>query len=87
MIPQLKEKSYSFAVDVVRLVQFLQQNKKEFVLSKQILKSGTAIGALIEEAVFAQSDLDYLNKLSVSLKEANETLFWLNLLRDRITLM
>ena len=77
MIPLLKDKSYSFAVEIVRLVQYLQQEKKEYVLSKQILKS-----ALIHEAVFAQSDSDYLNKLAVSLKEANETLYWLNLLRD-----
>mgnify|MGYP001214574336 FL=1 len=82
MIPLLKDKSYSFAVEIVRLVQYLQQEKKEYVLSKQILKSGTSIGALIHEAVFAQSDSDYLNKLAVSLKEANETLYWLNLLRD-----
>ena len=68
MIPLLKDKSYSFAVEIVRLVQYLQQEKKEYVLSKQILKSGTSIGAL--------------NKLAVSLKEANETLYWLNLLRD-----
>ena len=78
MIPLLKDKSYSFAVEIVRLVQYLQQEKKEYVLSKQILKSGTSIGALIHEAVFAQSDSDYLNKLAVSLKEANETLYWLN---------
>ena len=82
MIPLLKDKSYSFAVEIVGLVQYLQQEKKEYVLSKQILKSGTSIGALIHEAVFAQSDSDYLNKLAVSLKEANETLYWLNLLRD-----
>ena len=82
MIPLLKDKSYSFAVEIVRLVQYLQQEKKKYVLSKQILKSGTSIGALIHEAVFAQSDSDYLNKLAVSLKEANETLYWLNLLRD-----
>lgn len=82
MVPQLKEKSYRFAVEIVRLVQYLESGKKEFVMSKQILRSGTAIGALLAEAVFAQSDLDYLNKLGVSLKEANETLFWLQLLRD-----
>ena len=56
MIPLLKDKSYSFAVEIVRLVQYLQQEKKEYVLSKQILKSGTSIGALIHEAVFAHSD-------------------------------
>ena len=74
MIPLLKDKSYSFAVEIVRLVQYLQQEKKEYVLSKQILKSGTSIGALIHEAVFAQSDSDYLNKLDTSLyQKINET--------------
>lgn len=81
MIPLLKDKSYSFAVEIVRLVQYLQQEKKEYVLSKQILKSGTSTG-LIHEAVLLKVIQDYLNKLAVSLKEANETLYWLNLLRD-----
>ena len=78
----LKEKSYMFAVRIVRLAQFLQQEKREFVLNKQVLKSGTSVGALIREVEFAQSDADYINKLSVSLKEANETAFWLSLLKD-----
>jgi len=78
----LKEKSYKFAIRIVRLSQFLQQEKKEFVLSKQVLKSGTSIGALIREAEYAQSDADFINKLSVSLKEANETVYWLSLLKD-----
>lgn len=69
MIPLLKDKSYSFAVEIVRLVQYLQQEKKEYVLSKQILKSGTSIGALIHEAVFAQSDSDYLKSLEKTNKK------------------
>lgn len=77
----LKNKSYSFAIRIVKLAQFLQQNK-EFVMSKQILKSGTSIGALVREAEFAQSKLDFINKLSIALKEANETTYWLSLLND-----
>lgn len=68
----LKEKSYSFALRIVRLNQYLCDNH-EYVLSKQILRSGTAIGALIREAEFAQSKADFINKLSIALKEANET--------------
>jgi four helix bundle protein len=78
----LKEKSYDFAVRIVRLSQFLQHEKKEFMLNKQILRSGTAIGALIREAEFAQSTADFTHKLSISLKEANETAYWLSLLKD-----
>lgn len=78
----LKTKSYKFAVEIVFLTKYLQEEKKEFVLSKQILRSGTAIGALVMEGEFAQSQLDFINKLSISLKEANETLYWLNLLKD-----
>ena len=69
----LKDKSYAFAIRIVRLVQYLQVEKKEFVLSKQILKSGTAIGALISEAEFGQSKADFVSKMSIALKEANET--------------
>ncbi len=75
-------KSYNFAIRIVKLCQYLQTNNKEFVLSKQILKSGTSIGALIKEAEFAQSSADFINKLSISLKEANETNYWLNILHD-----
>jgi four helix bundle protein len=78
----LKDKSYRFAIRIVKLSQFLQQDKKEFVLSKQVLRSGTAVGALIREAEFGQSKADFTNKMSISLKEANETEYWLSLLRD-----
>jgi four helix bundle protein len=57
-------------------------NKKEFVLNKQVLRSGTAIGALIREAEYAQSDADFISKFSISLKEAKETAYWLSLLKD-----
>ena len=78
----LKIKSYSFSIRVVRLTQFLQKESKEYVLSQQILKSGTAIGALVREAEFAQSTLDFIHKMSIALKEANETSYWLSLLND-----
>jgi len=78
----LKEKSFAFALHVVKLSQFLVVDKKEYVLSKQVLRSGAAIGALISEAEFAQSKPDFINKLSVGLKEANETYCWLKLLHE-----
>ena len=78
----LKNKSYKFAVRIVKLSQYLQQEKKVFVLNKQILRSGTAVGAIIREAEFAQSDSDYIHKFSIALKEANETDYWLALLYD-----
>jgi four helix bundle protein len=78
----LKTKSYTFAIRIVKLSQLLQTEKKEFVLSKQILRSGTAIGALIREAEFGQSKADFTNKMSISLKEANETEYWLCILKD-----
>jgi four helix bundle protein len=77
----LRDKSFSFAARIVKLAQFVQENK-EYVLGRQILKSGTAVGALVREAEYAQSDADFTNKFSVALKEANETVYWLMLLRD-----
>lgn len=78
----LKDKSYAFAIRIVKLSQFLQTEKKEYVLSKQILRSGTAIGALIREAEFGQSKPDFVHKMSISLKEANETEYWISILKD-----
>lgn len=78
----LKDKSYAFAIRVVKLSQFLQGEKKEFVLSKQVLRSGTAIGALIREAEFGQSRADFSSKMSIALKEANETDYWISILKD-----
>lgn len=78
----LKDKSYTFAIKIVKLSQSLVNERKEFVLSKQVLRSGTSIGALIRESEFAASKADFINKLTVSLKEANETEYWLMLLHD-----
>jgi four helix bundle protein len=78
----LRDKSYGFAIRVVSLSQFLQTDKKEYVLSKQILRSGTAVGALIREAEFGQSRADFISKMSIALKEANETDYWLSILND-----
>ena len=78
----LKTKSYNFALRVIKLYKYLCEEKREFVISKQVLRSGTAIGALVKEAEFAQSKADFVNKLSIALKEANETEYWLSLLKD-----
>jgi four helix bundle protein len=69
----VKEKLFAFALRVIKLAQFLQDEKREFVLSKQVLRSGTAIGALIREAEHTQSRPDFTNKMNIALKEANET--------------
>ena len=75
-------KAYGFAVRIVRMYKFMIVEKREFVLSKQCLRSGTAIGALVSEAKHAQSKADFLSKMNIALKEANETQYWLNLLKD-----
>lgn len=76
----IKTKSFNFALRIVKLVQFLNQEKREYVLSKQLLRSGTAIGALVREAEQAESKLDFIHKLAISQKEANESDYWLELL-------
>ena len=78
----LKTKSYDFALRVLKLHRHLAKESKEFVISKQILRSGTSVGANIEEANQAQSTPDFIHKLSIALKEASETNYWLRLLRD-----
>jgi len=78
----LEEKSYKFSIRIVRLSQYLNHEKRDFILSRQILRSGTAIGALVSESKYAQSRADFLNKLMIALKEANETRYWINLLHD-----
>jgi four helix bundle protein len=77
----MQDNSYAFAVRIVKLCKYLNENK-EFVLSKQLLRSGTAVGALLREAEFAQSTADFISKQSIALKEANETIYWLSLLHD-----
>ena len=78
----VKDKSFAFAIRVVRLYKILCEERKEYVLSKQVLRSGTAIGALVRESEHAQSAADFINKLSIALKEANETEYWLMLLHE-----
>ncbi|MEM9544918.1 MAG: four helix bundle protein [Bacteroidota bacterium] len=78
----IHDKTYRFALKIIYLVNFLQKEKKEFVLSKQLLRSGTAPGALVREAEHAQSKKDFIHKMSIGLKEINETNYWLNLLKD-----
>ncbi len=77
-----REKSRAFALRMIKVYQYLQEQKKENVLSKQLLRSGTAIGALIREAEQAESRADFVHKLSIALKEANETEYWLELLTE-----
>ena len=76
----IEEKSFRFAIRTVRLYQYLRSKKKEFVLSKQLLRSGTSIGANVAEAQHAQSRADFLSKINIALKEAAETEYWLRLL-------
>ncbi|MDD2399789.1 MAG: four helix bundle protein [Sulfurovum sp.] len=78
----LSQKSFSFGLRIIKLYLYLKTEHKEFVLSKQILRSGTSIRAMIQESHFAQSKADFINKLSVALKEANETRYWLYLLAE-----
>ena len=78
----IADRTYHFAIRTVNLYKYLSSVKKEFVLSKQLLRSGTSIGALVKEAEHAQSKADFLNKMNIALKEANETEYWLMLLKD-----
>ena len=77
-----REKSRAFALRVVRSCQYLQGRKREYVLSKQLLRSGTAIGALVREAEYAESRPDFVHKMHMAFKEANETDYWIDLLSD-----
>ena len=76
----VKEKSFDFAIRIVKLYKYLMEEKKEFVLSKQVLRSGTSIGANINEAQQAQSKKDFLMKMNIALKECTETKYWIDLL-------
>lgn len=83
---QIIEKSYAFALRVVKLASYLKQQKREYVLSNQVLRSGTSIGANVEEAMGGASERDFENKLRIAYKEARETRYWLRLLQDSETL-
>jgi four helix bundle protein len=78
----IKDKSYSFALDIIKLYKCLKDGKQEYLLSKQILRSGTSIGANVEEAVGAQTKKDFFSKMTIAYKEARETHYWLRLLKD-----
>ena len=75
-------KSYAFAIRIVKLYKYLVDNKKEYTLAKQILRSGTSVGALVRESEQGESKADFIHKLAIALKEANETDYWLNILKD-----
>ncbi len=78
----IQKKCYGFALQIIKVYQYLCDERKEFVLSKQLLRSGTSIGANVEEAIGDQSEKDFLSKISISYKEARETHYWLRLLTD-----
>ncbi|MBX2899698.1 MAG: four helix bundle protein [Cyclobacteriaceae bacterium] len=78
----IKIKSFQFAVRIVNLYKLLNSERKEFVMSKQMLRSGTSVGANVREAINAQSSADFIHKLSIAQKECDETLYWLELLKE-----
>ena len=78
----LNEKSFLFAVRTVKLYAYLSETKKEYILSKQLLRSGTAVGALLREAQNAESKADFIHKLGIAQKECDETLYWIELLKE-----
>lgn len=78
----IKNKSFAFAIKIVKLYQFLCNEKKEFVLSKQLLRSGTSVGAMVREAEHAETKADFKHKMGIAQKEINETIYWLELLKE-----
>ncbi|MDH6342139.1 four helix bundle protein [Parabacteroides sp. PFB2-12] len=76
----IQEKSFAFAIRIVNLYKYLCEERKEYILSKQVLRSGTSIGANVEESIGGQSEKDFLSKLSIAYKESRETIYWLKLL-------
>jgi four helix bundle protein len=78
----VKDKSFGFAIRIVKLYQFLVSDKKEYVLSKQLLRSGTSVGAMVREAEHAESKKDFIHKMAIAQKEINESLYWLELLKE-----
>ena len=78
----VKLKSFAFAVRVVKLYQFLCSEKKEYVLSKQLLRSGTSVGAMVREAEHAETKNDFKHKMGIAQNEINETIYWLELLKE-----
>lgn len=78
----VKDKSFRFSVRIVRLFQYICQAKKEFVFSKQLLRCGTSVGAMVREAEHAETKADFKHKMAIAQKEINETLYWLELLKE-----
>jgi four helix bundle protein len=78
----IKDKSFLFSIEVVKICRNLTEKKKEFVLSKQLLRSGTSVGALVREAQNAESKADFIHKLAIAQKECDETIYWLELLME-----
>lgn len=78
----IRQRSFEFAVRVVKLYRFLCEKQKEFVLSKQLLRSGTSVGAMVREAEHGESKIDFKHKLSIAQKEINESLYWLELMKE-----
>jgi four helix bundle protein len=78
----VKDKSFAFAIRIVKLYQFLLNTKKEYVLSKQLLRCGTSVGAMIREAEHAESKPDFKHKMAIAQKEINESIYWLELLKE-----
>jgi len=78
----VKTKSFAFAIRIVKLYQFLCDEKKEYTLSKQLMRSGTSVGAMVREAEHAESKADFKHKMAIAQKEINETIYWLELLKE-----
>ena len=78
----VKNKSFKFAIRIVKLYQFLVADKKEFVMSKQLLRSGTCVGAMVRESEYAETKKDFVHKMAIAQKEINESIYWLELLKE-----
>lgn len=78
----VKDKSFTFAIRIVKLYKYLCADKKEYTLSKQLLRSGTSVGAMVREAEHAETKKDFLHKMAIAQKEINETIYWLDLLKE-----
>ncbi|MBI1226675.1 MAG: four helix bundle protein [Bacteroidetes bacterium] len=78
----IKDKTFAFGKRIVRMCAYLEETKKEFVISKQLKRSGTAVGAIVREAEHAESTKDFIHKLSMALKEANESEYWLHMIKE-----
>jgi len=76
----IRDKSFAFAIRVVKLFKYLQSNKKEYIMSKQLMRSGTSVGAMVREAEHSESKKDFIHKMAIAQKEINESIYWLELL-------